>query len=217
MTAASEPTLLFLALDPDAHLTALVQSYKERTAELVGAQLYLEDPPHLTVYLAPFPPEARVWEAVQPVLAQTAPRVNVVGWHVFEADALTGHNTLICDLDEPARQELRRLQRRLIEAVAPLRDYHATERRFASRLEQLTPEQRECVFRHGFPYIGDGWHPHFTIASIRVEDWARLFADLRDCPPAGHFACPRLKLYRLVNDRPQLVAAQEFRMEATAQ
>jgi 2'-5' RNA ligase len=201
---------MFLALDPDAELTALVQSYKDRTAELVGPQLYVEDPPHLTVYLAPFPPGARVWEAVQPVLAQAPPRVNVVGWHVFEADALTGHNTLICDLDEPSRQELRRLQRSLVEAVAPLRDRPASERRFAGPLERLTAEQRAGVLRDGFPYIGDGWHPHFTVASIRVEDWPRLFADLRDRPPSGRFVCPRLKLYRLVNDRPQLVTVQDF-------
>ncbi len=212
MKAASEPVLMFLALDPDAELAALVQSYKDRTAELVEAQLYLDDPPHLTVYLAPFSPEARVWEAVQPVLAQAPPQVNVVGWHVFEADALTGHNTLICDLDEPSRLELRRLQRRVIEAVAPLRDQEATERRLASRLEQLTPEQRDCVRRYGFPYVGDGWHPHFTIASVRRADWPRLFADLRDRPPAGRFSCPRLRLYRLVDDRPQLVESQEFRV-----
>ena len=23
----------------------------------------------------------------------------------------------------------------------------------------------------GFPYTGEGWHPHFTIASIRSKDW----------------------------------------------
>jgi 2'-5' RNA ligase len=210
MTAAAEPALLFLALDPDAELTALVQAYKDRTAELVGAQLYLEDRPHLTVYLAPFPPRARVWEAVQPVLAEAPPRVSVVGWHVFEADALTGHNTLVCDLDEASRQELRRLQRRVVEAVAPLRDHEASERRFAGRLEHLTPEQWEHVRRHGFPFVGDGWHPHFTVASVRREDWPGLFAELRDRPPVGRFSCPRLKLYRLVDNRPQLVEAREF-------
>lgn len=194
----------FVALEPDAELTALLWRYKNRTRELVGPQLFLDHPPHLTAFLAVFPVDVSLLSQIGPM---PTPRVRLRGWHVFEGDALTGMNTLVCDIDPQDQEQMRGIQRQLVTALSPLRDRAATEARFGPRLTQLSEEQRANVAEHGFPYLGAGWVPHLTVASIRVADWDRLFAELRDDPPLGEFTCPRLREYVLVDEHPEPVGA----------
>ncbi|MGD9722739.1 MAG: 2'-5' RNA ligase family protein [Pirellulales bacterium] len=201
MSRAEQGAIIFAALEPDARLAALIQGYKHETRTLVGEQQYLGDAPHLTVYLAAF-------RAVDEVVAQWrqfARRhepidVQLIGWHVFEADALTGSNTLICDLAAGDKHRLRNRQTEAIELLAPLHDVALTRRRIEPRLAQLTDEQRACVERFGFPYVGDGWEPHLTIASIRPADWPAVWSALGAHPPVGAYRCARWRLYQLVGE-----------------
>ena len=50
---------MFISLDPDETLEQRILQYKSEVRELVGDQLFLADPPHLTVYLAVFADELR--------------------------------------------------------------------------------------------------------------------------------------------------------------
>lgn len=193
----------FIALEPDESLTSLIWQYKERTLQRVGPQLFLDHPPHLTAFLAVFPIEVSLLESLVPLARRfTPPRVQIRGWHVFTADALTGGNTLVCDIDAEDQHHLRTIQAAIVEAVSGLRDRDATEARFGPRLDSLNPDQQTNVANHGFPFLGEGWIPHFTVASIRSTDWDRLYAEFRDDPPSGEFTCPRLREYVLVDEHP---------------
>jgi hypothetical protein len=200
----SEPTVpAFVALKPDDRLRGLVQGYKDRARELIGDQLYLDDPPHLTVYLACYPEPVRLAPLLRAVAAETSPpRVRLVGWHAFENDALTGRHTLTCAIHPDDKQALRAFQARVVAAVAAHRDRAATEARFAGRFAHLTAGQRRNVVEFGFPYVGDGWEPHFTVASIDPAKWDDLLAEFRPRPPGGPFFCSALEEYQLDGIRP---------------
>ena len=89
----------FLALTPDPRFAAAVKKYKARVREAVGSQLYLDDPPHLTIYLAVFDDTERLLERLARELGDIpTPRAEVTGWHVFANDALTGNQTLYVNL-----------------------------------------------------------------------------------------------------------------------
>jgi len=193
---------IFAALAPGAALSAVVSGYKDQVRALVGPQVYLADPPHLTVYLAEFLSVAAAlgpW----PKIAGRGDgfRLTLVGWHVFESDALTGSHTLVCEIAAEDKARLRLLQREVVEHLAPARDRAATLGRFAARFEYLTGQQRQCVEGSGFPYLADDWQPHLTIASIRPDDWAQVWKLLEPQAPRGTFRCARLRLYRLVDGR----------------
>jgi 2'-5' RNA ligase len=203
MMSDRETVVVFAALEPDAALHRLVQAYKDETRALVGEQLYLADPPHLTLYLAVYRTEEAALARWQMLPSHEVDlTVNTPGWHVFEADALTGNHTLVCDLTAEDKMRLRVLQQQVVAYLAPARDAAATEARLAPRLNNLTDTQRAAVASHGFPYLGDGWEPHFTIASIRLSDWPRVWQALADRPPRGVFRCPRMRLYKLVGGVP---------------
>ena len=202
----SETRARFVALHPDERLTALLWRYKERTRELAGPQTFLDHPPHLTVYLSEFPEGTRLSPSLEELAeGLAAPRVRVLGWHVFAGDPLTGGNTLVCDIHPEDQQALRRVQGRVVAAVSELRDRPATEERFSPRRSTLSDGQWADVTERGFPYLGDGWIPHFTVASIKPEDWDRVYSELGDDPPSGEFTCSELCEYELIDGHNHLV------------
>ena len=99
----------FAALMPDERTSARIQRFKDRTRELVGPQLYLDDPPHTTVYLASFPIG---FDAIAHLRAAVIPApspVRLHGWHSWVGDPLTGRNTLVCSLHPDDKPMLRLL------------------------------------------------------------------------------------------------------------
>src|SRR5262249_47476167 len=152
--------------------SALVLSYKRRLRELVGEQLFLNDPPHLTVYLAHFAAKQRVIQAAAELAAGSAAiDINVVGWPVVTNDQLTGGHTLVLQFDERTQSQLRSFQQSAIDQLAPLRDRQATTARYIPQFQLLSTKRRESVEEIGFPFTRSDWHPHFTVASIRRADW----------------------------------------------
>jgi 2'-5' RNA ligase len=173
----AETTRLVVALRPDKSLDALVRQYKRRLLAAAGPQLYATDPPHATLYVADFT-AGRMAAALRRAehLAATIqmPNVALGGWHVFENDPLTGRNTLVCRLNNETCQRLRRVQLEVLAALAPLHDASTTLSAFSERLPLLSDEQRQRAILFGFPYVGDGWIPHLTIASVQPRQWPHV-------------------------------------------
>ncbi len=203
MSADSGPFTGFVVLQPEPALGSLIQRFKDQVRSLAGEQLYLADPPHLTVYLADFASADALLARWPQIVARTRDlSVNLIGWHVFEADSLTGGQTLVCDLAAHDKHRLRTLQRDVVDLFAPLHDPAAARSRLAPRIEHLSAEQRQCVVRHGFPFLGVGWEPQFTIASIRPAEWPEVWQALRPQSPHGSYRCVRWRLGRLRDGKP---------------
>ncbi|QEL20183.1 2'-5' RNA ligase family protein [Limnoglobus roseus] len=200
----------FVALMPDAAMSATVQAYKDRTRELVGPQLYLDDPPHTTAYLAAFPAGFPVPDVLRAAAIPAPPQVRTNGWHSWVGDPLTGRNTLVCAIAQADKPALRRVQRQVADALAPHRDLATTEARFAGRFDALTPQQRENVRSVGFPFLGDGWEPHVTIASILPEHWPTVIGEFESRPPGEVFHYARLDVFELHGVEPVLRGSYDF-------
>jgi 2'-5' RNA ligase len=196
---------LFISLDPDATLAALVRRYKRRVRQLVGKQTFLDHPPHITTFLAHFPDSAE--RAIVDVVASLAEalgpeEVRVVGWHVFAEDALTGSHTLVLRFDDDTRARLQKLQGRTIGLLSDLRDRPATKQRYAARWTALSADQQRAVDELGFPYCGADWHPHLTIASIGPVEWPRVAREVLNDLPQAAGCINALTVYRLVENEP---------------
>lgn len=201
----------FVALHPDRDLWDRLSRHKEKVLSAAGPQLYLDHPPHLTVYLADFADDIHLLDHLAPVLESLPPiRVRSVGWHEFLGDSLTGLNTIVYSLDDGSLVQLRRLQTAVIDRLAPLRRIETTNARYASRMASLTAEQRASVETRGFPYTGDGWHPHFTVASIRPDVWSAAKTALAGDEPVGAFTCSALAEYTLETAMPKQAATAPF-------
>jgi len=206
MNQVNQTHTYVLVLEPARDLSQLVMDYKARTGELVGDQLYLQDPPHLTLYVAPFPDHDRLRQAFSDFApAVPAVDVSIQGWHVFAADPLTGKQTLVCQLATGALSELRQIQLSAIRAVASLRDQIAVRGRYSDSWHALTSAERENVESYGFPFVGEGWHPHISIASIDPADWEIVWQEMQGNPPFIDSQLARLALYVLEENLPVMV------------
>lgn len=193
----------FLALTPDPRFAATVKKYKGRVRETVGPQLYLDDPPHLTLYLAVFTDgESLLGRLARSLGDIPVPRVEITGWHVFANDPLTGNQTLTFDFRPEDRETLRQVQAAVVAAAAPLRDCKATTARLAGSLDNLSADEAKNVAAVGFPFIGPGWHPHVTVASIKPADWPAVERDVLPHPHSGPCSFPVLHEYDLIDGKP---------------
>lgn len=207
----------FISLEPDVRLATLVRGYKRRVKQLVGEQLYLTDPPHTTLYLAAFDNLNCVAKALFSLAMEIeAIEVLLDGWHVFHGDTLTGNHTLVCHWSEASQRAARRIQTKVLQRLSPLRNLAATEKRFAPRWTGLTNDQQRSVIEKGFPFTGEAWHPHLTIASIRPKDWDQAFAVLSPDPPQVAGMAKGLKLYELVGNTPKPILSIPFQAGAVA-
>jgi len=212
MVALNPVTTCFVALRPDDAFAAKVLEYKRRTKQRVGSQLYVDDPPHLTLYLSSFPQLELLRLAVREVArTMQAPMAEICGWHVFRDDPLNGNHTLVCDIQPEQRGDLVSCQQRVCMAAAPLRDPESAAR-YAPFWPILPEAARTNVTQWGFPFVGSIWHPHVSVASIRPADWDAAWADLEIDPPTGIVRFPKLCLYALDEGRPVLL--DQFDLES---
>jgi hypothetical protein len=199
---------LFLGLQPDVALSELVFRYKRRVETLVGNQTFLHHPPHMTVYMAAFDDPQAVQSKCCNLAAQMPmPDSEIVGWHVFAGDVLTGEHTLVLQLADRDQAALRDWQRDAIATLAPLRNRTATRARYDAAWSSLSEGRRRAVEQVGFPFIADDWHPHWTIASIRADAWPTVERELLVTAPSMQGVCPQAMLYRLQNEFPVGIAS----------
>ena len=207
-----QTTVMLLALEPDESLATRIRDYKRRVQTLTGPQTFVDQPPHLTMYLGSFRSPNEVQEVAGQVASRwKAPSTEVTGWHVFPNDPLSGNNTLVCDLAPADADQLRVLQREMIDSLAPLRDAQACAKRLTRIAPSFSKDQARCAESFGYPYVGPGWHPHFTIAAIRPKLWPRIVAELLPSPPACHASCSTFKVFWLVEGEPCVLASFPLR------
>lgn len=205
-------TTCFLALEPDEKLTSLVLGHKRKVRELVGEQQFLNDPPHSTLYLASYSDtDALASQVAQITDHLSLPVMDLVGWHVFPHDHLTGKDTLVCSFTEASKQEIRKLQRQVIEVASPLRDVANTRARYDDAWDRLSAEECDSIENWGFPYIGGILQPHVTIASIAQQAWPTVWKELESLSPSGQVGFPAICLYALQGEQPVLLRRHALR------
>jgi 2'-5' RNA ligase len=211
MSSASQP--IFISLDPDPSIGALVLRYKQAVRNLVGDPLYLADPPHLTVYLAHFASRQVVIDIAAELAADLSPaEIEIIGWHIFERDQLSGNQTLVFQFSPRCITQLQAVQQSAVRRLSPSRDELASQARYASRMNLLSTIERRSIQETGFPFTRKHWHPHLTVASIRPADWPRVAESLLTDTPqtTGHF--DSLTVFELDGLEP--IALESFSLHA---
>ncbi|MCC9606463.1 2'-5' RNA ligase family protein [Blastopirellula sp. JC732] len=190
----------FVSIDPSPEWAVKLRAYKDDVRQLVGDQAYLDDPPHISAYLARFAEGIEIDETIAEVAANFSPiAIELDGWHVLEADPWTGERTLTIHVSESSCQQLHDLQSQIIAAISDQRDREATQQHYNNVLANFSPLQRESIEKIGFPFCGDAWEPQFVIASIRKPDWKRVADSLLHQPPTGQAVCSSVTHYRIID------------------
>lgn len=193
------------ALSPCSVLDEAIRRAKTKTKAIAGDQTYLSHPPHLTLYVSCFDFIEQIVDRCTKLVSEwMPPRLEITNWHYFAGDVLTGDQTLVCNVSDGCKSALREYQRQLISEIAEQRCIVESTERYRQHFNSLSAERRLAVQSVGYPFTGDDWIPHLTIASIDPRKWDAVWMELKKEPPIGNFHCPKMTIYRLQGDFPEV-------------
>ncbi len=197
----------FWALEPEPSFYDLVMKKKSILSKVIGEQPYCEDPPHTTIYLSAFSDELMLQKKTEKALHTIKSIINIKtnGWHIFYADPLTGNNTLVIDLLSESINQLRRMQLLIVNDLQEFRDKDRSLLRYSPFFNNFDKAKINNTINFGFPFIGDVWQPHVTIASIKEDLWETAWDLLCDTTIPKAFLYSALVLYRLEGSLPKKV------------
>ena len=201
----SRATFLVFALRPCSVLGEAIRQAKIKTQAIAGDQTYVSHPPHLTLYVSAFEDPVATEFACRELIANwQIPDLDITGWHSFQGDVLTGNTTLVCNIAESSRAQLRSYQNEIIQNLSVMRNRELSSQRYFGNFQTLSPNRQKAVEEFGFPFVSNDWIPHLTIASIHADRWEYVWDALGDHPPKGQFHCDNLIIFELKEDEPHL-------------
>lgn len=160
-------------IEPQGPLLELIQNWKKLCVKEFPGAPYLSHPPHSTLLFTHFKSSEKVRELLK-VASQTMKTFSLVSAQtvVFENDALAGGGHTLA-VRANANPSLFDFQVQLAESVIT-----EIELNRDTLPEVLNHGPFAKSFsRYGFPFVGQHWIPHFSIASIPAERSHSLIQD----------------------------------------
>jgi 2'-5' RNA ligase len=181
-----------VTLTPNHRATDAVKRLKSKLRDLAGPQQYIDDEPHVTLYTGDLD--------ITPENGLDLPRLGdptfeITGWEVFRNDTVTGNHTLVCRIESPGINEY---QKKVAATLAPCREQPMIER-FEKTYDDFSERRQQNISTYGFPFIGSGWKPHLTIASIDPQEFEQVWRELEDKAPVGEYEFESVTVYELVD------------------
>lgn len=187
----------YLALNPDSDLADLIKKQKDAVEELAGNQKYLHDPPHLTLIVFSTHDLKNMILRLKDFLKKIKGfKINLNGLHVFYNDAFTGGHTLAYFLTEEDAEILRDFQLAIVNYINNLNSKELILKESDS-FKKMSPEEKANVEKYGFPFIGENWIPHITLASIEKDEFDLVFQKIKDSPIEGEYSIDSINLYKV--------------------
>lgn len=185
----------FIAFEPDERLEKSILLQKESVLNAVGNQKYLSHPPHFTVIVFTSDEEEELCKIFLDEASKIKKfKINISGLHIFYDDVLTGGNSVVYNLDDKDIKFLKNLQNNLVQAIDSVnsKELFLNEK---EKFDKLSKIERENVLKWGFPYVGDIWMPHITIASINKTKFEEAIKIIRNNEFSGPFFIDSICLY----------------------
>jgi hypothetical protein len=168
----------FIALIPDPPFVDFLRDCKTDALKISGPQKYLEDEPHLTLGVGDYDLDQDLKREIQQLVPMAPRTLSLDGWHAFADDPVTGGTSLVLKVAPEGAKVLRTLQIKLLESISGKRKKKIPNR--YSGVGSFPPSMLQCLEKFGFPFVGEIWEPHFTIASFErsafLSAWERISA-----------------------------------------
>jgi len=187
-------TEYFFAAIPEERLYNQVLGAKSHILRSFGDQVYLKDPPHLTLYVF----KATKTPAPDDFVTNKI-KINLLGWQLFGEDKVTRKSTIGFAVEKT--QLLEEIQIKCVKSVRNLRLGIPT--RYKDVV--FAGVEKENLREYGFPYLGKNWIAHLTLCSINSKYVEKVKEGIDITPFCGEHYLNKLCLFKLVDESPVLV------------
>lgn len=196
-----------ITLEFEEYLTSQINILKDLIYKNVGEQQYLFDIPHLTLYISEFQ-NFIIWEKDYLKFLESLIfddfTIKIDDWVEFKNDVITKKHTIACGISNI--HKLQEFQKQIIEFLNQFRDKTVIIDRFHSNFSRFNDIEKENIMKYGFPFVGDIWVPHITLASVNKDDYKPIKEKLKNQCPKGSYKLKSIDIQKLTDaDKMQLV------------
>lgn len=200
----------FCALIPDNKANSLIQNLKDESSSMVGWQQFIKHFPHLTLFVGDYK-KLDTLSIPDDLLKEIKDlKLSAKEWNTFLKDPVTGKLTLSICLEEESNKKIRYIQRKILDLCAKYNTGKIVDR-YKSQIENFPKLLKDNTQKYGYPFIGDIWKGHFTIASFDKENYEKVWNKLKNEKVSFNFKINKLVFYS-DDDKDNLILIKEFEL-----
>ncbi len=195
----------YVALIPEKRLTDLINKQKSLIREMIGEQIYLSHPPHFTLIIFTTDNLNEIAFELKKISEKTNKvRIYIKDFHIFYNDLFTNGNTITYAISDETLEYLKKIQLKTIEKI----NYFNTKKLYSKEDEaykKMSEIEKSNTDKYGYPFIGENWIPHITIASINTDKFEKVFEKIKQKPAFGEFLIDSINLYKVGEKTSELI------------
>jgi hypothetical protein len=188
----------FVALVPEKRIYDKIKSAKEKIRKLIGPQLFLSDPPHLTLCTG----KTKDIQAVAAALSSLEIKKidsAMLGWHLFQEDKVTKKSTICFDVEKT--KKIAMLQKIVLETLFPLRE--GILKRYVG--VSFPKAEKNNLKKFGFPFVGKSWISHISLCSTDEKNITLIKKAIDVTKFKKELRFDKIVIYSLIKEKPSLV------------
>lgn len=198
----------FFSLNPDKGLYNFLKNCKKIALNLAGTQKYLLDEPHLTLYAGKFLEIEKLIKDIDDNFRFQKLEIKLDGWKTFYDDPVTGGHTLVVGIAEESLKILRDLQIRLINIANKYRSKNILA--MYKALYNTSEPIKNSLSLYGFPFVGEIWEGHFTIASFEKSCFDKIYKKLKRFKMPEKTVIDRMNFHSIEKEGFKLIKSWTF-------
>ena len=179
---------------PEEPFTSELLLWKNKIKKDFPKQPYANHPPHLTLINLESTDESEAIKKLSSFSKKLSSiKVEVNSRNVFLNDACTGGDTIYFGLKQ--NNSLMKLQVLIADALAKIKKDTNSSNNFKNDILLYKSNKK-----YGFPYVGEHWIPHFTVASLTTNRRKKILKDFLSLPTFFDFKINRFSIWRVNQD-----------------
>lgn len=190
---------LAVFIQPEGSLLHDIKYWKAKINYEIPNQPYTIHPPHLTMINARFNNEKKVIEYLSSLsLDQKRFQILIKNTNVFWNDSATSGHTIFFAVKK--NKNLTKLQNHIAQKLK--KEKKSIEPPYYVRKDNNLSKSFK---KFGFPFIGDHWIPHFSVASIKSDANHPLIKEFLSIKKKYTFNVNQISLWRIDGDNHKLL------------
>jgi len=199
----------FIALIPEKELYNKIKEIKLLILNSFGEQTYLQDPPHLTLFVGTTIHLGAISRDLAKFASQnTRIKFNIEDWLIFSKDKITNSSTLAFSLNHDCRKALMKVQSNIVDMVMPYR--HKLLAKRYQRINFMGIEKFN-IDHFGFPYTGSSWITHIGVCSMIEKHIKEIILSIEIDSFTQTSVFGKIALYKLVDEIPKEIISCDLK------
>ena len=179
---------------PKEPFTSELLFWKNKIKKDFPKEPYANHPPHLTLINLDSTDESEAIKKLSGFSKKLGSiKIEVNSRNVFLNDVFTGGDTIYFGLKRS--NSLMKLQILIADALVPIKKNIKLNNSFKN--DSLLFRSNK---KYGFPYVGDHWIPHFTVASLTDNKRKKNLKNFLSLPASFDFKINRFSIWRINQD-----------------